>query len=100
MKKFLVQNVMINSTKGRSVMQHDDDPTDADSRSAAPPTDKRSRANVIATVANGWAAYSRLETDAVAETGPAALPPPQVSVSKPLVRELPHGNARDLAEGG
>jgi membrane fusion protein, multidrug efflux system len=76
-------------------MQHNDDPTDAASRSAAPPTDKRSRAKgwilggiVVATVAIGWAAYSRLETDAIAKTGPAALPPPQVSVSKPLVREL------------
>src|SRR6185437_17041975 len=30
-----------------------------------------------------------LETDAIAKSGPAALPPaPQVSVSKPLVREL------------
>jgi hypothetical protein len=75
-------------------MQHEDDSTD--SRSAAKPTNKRWRAKgwilagiVIAAVAIGWAAYSRLETDAVAKTGPAALPPaPQVIVSKPLVRDL------------
>src|SRR6516165_11091225 len=77
-------------------MQHEDDPTDVDSRSAAPPSNKRSRAKgwilggiVIAAVAIAWAAYSRLETDAIAKTGPAALPPaPQVIVSKPLVRDL------------
>src|SRR6516162_3850897 len=77
-------------------MQDEDEQTDADTRSAVPPTDKRSRAKgwilagiVIAAVATGWAAYSRLETDAVAKTGPAALPPaPQVIVSKPLVRNL------------
>jgi multidrug efflux pump subunit AcrA (membrane-fusion protein) len=77
-------------------MQHDDEQTDADTRSAAEPTNKRSRAKgwilagiVIATAAIGWAAYTRVETDAVAKTGPAALPPvPQVIVSKPLVREL------------
>src|SRR5215470_3300595 len=77
-------------------MQHEDEQTDADSRSAAPSTNKRSWAKgwilagiVIAAAAIGWAAYSRLETDAIAKTGPAALPPaPQVSVSKPLVREL------------
>ena len=77
-------------------MQHEDDRTDADSGSAAPSTNKRSRAKgwilagiVIAAVAIGWAAYSRLETHAVAKTGPAALPPaPQVIVSKPLVRDL------------
>src|SRR6516165_4481308 len=74
----------------------EDDARDADTWSAVPPTKKRSRAKgsmlagiVIAAVAIGWAAYSRLETDAIAKTSPAALPPaPQVSVSKPLVREL------------
>ena len=77
-------------------MQDEDEQTDADTRSAVPPTDKRSRAKgwilagiVIAAAAIGWAAYSRLETDAIAKTGSAARPPaPQVIVSKPLVREL------------
>jgi membrane fusion protein, multidrug efflux system len=56
-------------------------------------TNKRSRAKrwilpgiVIAAAAIGWVAYSDLETDATANTGPATRP--QVIVSKPLVRKL------------
>ena len=77
-------------------MHDEDEQTDADIQSAVPQTNKRSPAKgwilsgiVIAAVAIGWAAYSRLETDAIAKTGPSALPPaPQVTVSKPLVRDV------------
>jgi membrane fusion protein, multidrug efflux system len=77
-------------------MQDEDEQIDADTGSAAPPTNKRSGTKVwilagivIAAVAIGWAAYSRFETDAVAKTGPTAPPSaPQVIVSRPLVREL------------
>jgi membrane fusion protein, multidrug efflux system len=86
-----------NSTKRRSVMQQGmDESTDEDAWSAELTTKNRSRVKgwilagiVIAAVVIGWAAYSRFETDAIAKTGPAALPlAPEVSVSKPLVREL------------
>jgi multidrug efflux pump subunit AcrA (membrane-fusion protein) len=70
---------------------------DANSRSMAGQqsrrTNKRSLAKswilpgiVIAATAIGSVTYSHLETDVVANTGPATLP--QVIVSKPLVREL------------